>query len=67
MNRRLFSNLVKLLLAISLFPLLGCSSGPPSSAAEEFLRERIKKESQERIKLVGFSKTNGQEAAPMGV
>jgi hypothetical protein len=67
MNRRLFPILVKLLLAVSLFPLLGCSSGPSSSVAEEFLRERIKKESQERIKLVGFSKTNGQEAAPMGV
>ena len=67
MTRRLFPNVLNLSAAIFLLALPGCSSGPSSSAAEEFLREKINKESQGRIKLVSFSKTNGQEAAPMGI
>jgi hypothetical protein len=67
MTRRLFPNVANILAAIVLLLLLGCSSGPSSSAAEEFLREKINKESEGRIKLVSFSKTNGQEAAPMGI
>lgn len=67
MTRRLFTNVANLLAVILLLTLLGCSSGPSSSAAEEFVREKINKESEGKIKLVSFSKTNGQEAAPMGI
>lgn len=67
MTRQNFLVFVDLLLAIALLPMLGCSSGPSSSAAEALLRERIDNQSKGRIKLISFSKTNGQEASPMGV
>jgi hypothetical protein len=67
MIRRLFLIFVNLLLVISLLPMLGCSSGPSSSTGVKFLRQRINNQSKGRIKLVSFSKTNGQEMAPMGV
>jgi hypothetical protein len=66
MTRHL-SMAVSFLIAISLLPMTGCSSSPSSSTAEELLRKKINEESKGRIKLVSFSKTNGQEAAPMGV
>jgi hypothetical protein len=66
MTRRLFPNVV-FLAVIFLLPLLACSSAPSSSAAEEFLREKINRESQGRIKLVSFTKTNGQESTPQGI
>jgi len=47
--------------------LIGCSSTPSSSAAEEFIRNRIKEESGDKIKLISFKKINGQETAPGGV
>lgn len=67
MTRRLSLVFVILLISISLLPMLGCSSGPSSSAAEALLQERINNQSKGRIKLISFSKTNGQEATPMGV
>jgi hypothetical protein len=67
MMRRLFPITMNFFMVLSLLPLLGCSSAPSSSVAEEFLRENINRESEGRIKLVSFSKINGQEAAPMGI
>jgi hypothetical protein len=67
MTRRFSSLIAPLSAATFLLAMAACSSGPPSSAAEEFLRAKIEKESQGRIKLVSFSKTNGQEATPMGI
>jgi hypothetical protein len=67
MARRLFLPIVNVFAITLLFSLLGCSSGPSSSEAEEFVRGKIDKQSQGRIKLVSFSKTNGLEATPNGV
>lgn len=67
MRRSVFVAAVQLTMAILILAISGCSSGPSTSAAEEFAREQIKKQSQDRIKLVGFSKIDGQESAPNGI
>lgn len=48
--------------------LVGCSASQPSVGdAEQAVLARIKSESQGRIKLVSFQKTNGQSQKQMGV
>lgn len=56
-----------LLILLCAFALAGCSSTPSPSNAEAVLRSKIEKQSKGLIKLVGFKKTNAQDAELMGV
>lgn len=48
--------------------LIGCSGGLPSAAdGEKFIREKIHNESEGRIRLISFNKTNGQNREVSGV
>jgi len=67
MMRRTFQMLVGLLVALNTIFISACSSTPSTSAAEEFIRNRIKQESGDKIRLISFQKTNGQETVPNGV
>ncbi len=44
-----------------------CTSGPSVSAVEDYLRERVGRESDGRLQLAEFRKTNAQEANPIGI
>jgi len=55
------------LVLVTALLLIGCSSVPSSDDAKGIIQERINKESEGRIKLVSFQKTNGQEAELFGV
>lgn len=65
--RRKFQILVGLAVALNTIFFSSCSSTPSTSAAEEFIRNRIKQESGDKIRLISFQKTNGQETTPNGV
>jgi general secretion pathway protein G len=47
--------------------LTGCSSSPSARDGERAIQDHIKNESEGRIKLVGFEKTNGQLGEIFGV
>ena len=55
------------LVLVTALLLIGCSSVPSSDDAKGIIQERINKESEGRIKLVSFQKTNGQEGELLGV
>jgi len=65
--RRKFRIVVGLAVALNVIFSSACSSTPSTSAAEEFIRDRIKQQSEDKIRLISFQKTNGQEMAPNGV
>ena len=65
--RRKFHIVVGLAVILHAIFIGACSSAPSQSAAEEFIRNRIKKESGDKIRLISFQKTNGQETALNGV
>lgn len=50
-----------------MLPLAACSLPPSASNAHNALARQIQEESQGRIRLVNFSKTNGLEAETNGV
>ncbi len=57
-----------LILIAGLYVILtGCSSTPSASNGEQAIQDRIKQESEGRIKLTEFQKTNGQQREVMGV
>lgn len=47
--------------------LTGCSSAPSASKGEQAIQDRISQESEGRIRLTEFQKTNGQQGEVMGV
>jgi hypothetical protein len=56
--------IVFIFLGVSL-GITGCK--PSSSAAQDAIQDEITKESNGRISVSNFQKTNGQEAEPMGI
>lgn len=51
---------------LSLFFLMGCSSSPSAGEGKSAVQGRIDKQSEERIKLVKFEKSNGVQGERMG-
>ena len=54
-------------LVVTVFVFAGCSATPSADDAQRIIQEQINKESQGRIKLVSFQKTNAQEGELHGV
>src|SRR5262249_21992439 len=67
MMRKTFQIVVGIAVALNTIFMSACSSTPSTSAAEEFIRNRIQKESGDKIRLISFQKTNGQATTPNGV
>ena len=68
MKKNIFSSqtLLSFLALVTSATILGCSDRPSSKTAEKELRQRIDIESQKRISLTQFKKTDGQSADPLG-
>jgi hypothetical protein len=60
-------HIVFLLLVCLGAALSGCSGPPSASEGRQAIEDRIKGQSEGRIRLVQFQKTNGQSAEAMGV
>ena len=54
-------------LFVTLFLCAGCSSQPSAGDAERVIQQKIDSQSGGRIKLAGFTKTNGQKGELLGV